>query len=140
MYYDLDTYVTSDLWYRHLLTGFLMVFNYYSWYCVNANQLPTPPFYYMHECQDSLIQCLTRFIVSIPISWIFSWKLWTTETAQHTSAQSISTFSALILAGDSETGWARFIAERDRELVPHICSYDMIKYWLRLDVDCHMII
>ena len=27
-------------------TWFLMVFNYYSWYCVNANQLPTPTFYY----------------------------------------------------------------------------------------------
>ena len=75
-------------------TGFLMVFNYYSWYCVNANQLLTPTFYYMHDCQDSLIQCFTwRIFVSIPIQF------------QHTSAQSISTLSALILARDSETGW-----------------------------------
>ena len=34
-------------------------FNYYSWYCVKANQLSTPTFYYIHECQDSLIQCST---------------------------------------------------------------------------------
>ena len=40
-------------------TGFLILFNYYSWYCVNANQLPTPTFYYIYECQDSLIQCST---------------------------------------------------------------------------------
>jgi len=37
-------------------------------YCVNAYQLPTPTFYYMHECQDSLIQCYTSMsFVSIPI-------------------------------------------------------------------------
>jgi len=26
---------------------------------MTANQLPTSTFYYMHECQDSLIQCST---------------------------------------------------------------------------------
>jgi len=46
--------------------------------------------------------------------------LQTTETVQHTSAQSNRTFSALILAVIRKT-------ERDRELVPHICSYHMIK-------------
>jgi len=30
-----------------------MVFNSCSLYCVNANQLPTSTFYYMHECHDS---------------------------------------------------------------------------------------
>ena len=39
----------------------LMVFNYYSWYYVNAYQLSTPTFYYKHECQDSLIQCSTSW-------------------------------------------------------------------------------
>ena len=29
---------------------------------MNANQLPTPTFYYMHECQDSLIE---RFTVCV---------------------------------------------------------------------------
>ena len=49
-------------------TIFLKVFNYYSGYCVKANQQPTPPFYYMHECQNSLIQCFTSTVfVSIPI-------------------------------------------------------------------------
>ena len=82
-------------------TGVLMVFNYYSWYCVNANQLPIPTFWYLHECQNSLIQCSTsKVIVSIQIPWIYSSLLWTTETVQHTSAQSIGTFSALILARD----------------------------------------
>ena len=37
---------------------------------------------------------------SIPILWIYSSLLWTTETVKHTSAQSIRTFSALILVGD----------------------------------------
>ena len=45
--------------------------------------------------------------VSFPIPWIYSSSLllWTAETVQHTSTQSIITFSALILAGDYETGW-----------------------------------
>jgi len=82
-------------------TGGLMVFNYHSWYCVNSGQLPTPIFDYMHDSQDSVIQCSTsRGFVSIPIPWIYSSVLWTTETVKHTSSQSNSTFSALILAGD----------------------------------------
>ena len=40
-------------------TRFLTVLDYLSWNCVNANQLPNPTFYYMHECQDSFIQCST---------------------------------------------------------------------------------
>jgi len=76
-----------------------------SWYCVKANQQPTPPFYYMHECQNSLIQCFTSTVfVSIPIPWIYSLVLWTTETVQHTSAQYICTVSALILAGIRRPG------------------------------------
>ena len=61
-----------------------------------------PIFYFMHECQDSLIQCsISRFFVSFPIPWIYSSSLlWTAETVQHTSTQYIITFSALILAGD----------------------------------------
>ena len=87
--------------YSSAWTGFLMVFNYYSWHCVNANQLPTPTQFYMPECQNSQIQSSTsRVFVSIPIPWIYSSLLWTTKTVQHTSAQSISTFSALILAGE----------------------------------------
>mgnify|MGYP007133209752 CR=1 FL=1 len=101
LYYIINQSADSTAW-----TAFLMVFNYYSWYCVNANQLPTPTFYYMHECQDSLIQCsTTRVFVSIPTPWIYSSLLWTTEIVQHTSAQSMSTFSALILAGDKAPGW-----------------------------------
>ena len=108
-------------------TGFLMFFNTYSWYCVNGNQLSTPTCYYMHECQDSLIQCSTlRVFVSLPIPWIYSSLLWTTKTVQHTSAQSISTFSALILAG----GY-RLITERYLELVPHVCSYQLMTFdWM----------
>ena len=61
--------------------GFLKVFKYHSWYCVNYNQLPTPTLYCMHECQDSLIQCSTsRVFVSILIPWVYSCLLWTTET------------------------------------------------------------
>ena len=114
----------------HCLNRVLMVCNYYSWYCVNANQLPTPTFY-MHECQDSLIQCSTsRVCVSIQIPCIYLSLLWTTVTVQHTSAQSIITFSALILAGGGGVGEGvrfRLITERDRGLVLHVCSYHMIK-------------
>jgi len=39
-------------------------------------------------------------ILSIPIRWIYSSLLWTSDTVQQTSAQSISTFCVLILAVD----------------------------------------
>jgi len=46
-----------------------MVFNFYSVYCVNANQLPTPSFYYMHDCQICSFNVPLQWcnFVSIPI-------------------------------------------------------------------------
>jgi len=43
---------------------------------------------------------LQGFFVSMSIAWIYASLLWTTDTVKHTLAQSISTFSALILARD----------------------------------------
>ena len=89
----------SNCW-AHCLNSVLMVFNYH-YACVNANQLRTSTCYYMHECQDSFIQCpASRGFVSIQIPWFYSPLLRITKTVQHTSAQFISTFSALILAND----------------------------------------
>ena len=70
LHFNLEHNQSAD---RTTWTRFLIIFNYYSWYCVNANQLPTPTFYYMHDCQDLLIQSSTsRVFVSIPIPWIYS--------------------------------------------------------------------
>jgi len=80
-------------------TRLLMVFNYYSWYCVNANQLPTTTF---STCTHVKIHAFN--VPSIAIPWFYSPLLWTTETVQHTSAQSISIYSALILAGIRRPG------------------------------------
>jgi len=68
---------------------------------VYANQLPAPTFYYMHECQDSLIQCSTSraFCVDSNSLNLLLFGM-NNITVQHTSAQFISTFGALILAGD----------------------------------------
>ena len=68
--------------------------NWFCTYCI-------VPIFAIKQCQDSLIQCsILRAFVSIPIHWIHSSLLWTTETVQHTSAQSISTVSTWLLAGD----------------------------------------
>ena len=68
--------------------------NWFCTYCI-------VPIFAIKQCQDSLIQCsILRAFVSIPIHWIHSSSLWTTETVQHTSAQSISTVSTWLLAGD----------------------------------------
>ena len=101
-------------------TEFLMVFNYYSWYCVNANQLPSPTFYYMHECQDSLIQCSTvqgflyQFLEFTPLRYEQQKRF---NIHQH--------FDIFRVLGDQMR--LRLITERYRELVPHICSFHMIK-------------
>ena len=98
--FTINTYIHDERADSTAWTWFLMMFGYYSWYCVNANQLPTPTIYYMQEWQDSLIQCSTsRCFVSIPIPWMYSFLLWT-----ETVTLSISTFSALILAGIRRTG------------------------------------
>ena len=107
-------------------TSFLMVFNYYSWYCVHANQLPTPTFYYMHQCQDSLIQCSTsRCFVSI--IWIYSCVMnnRTSSTCFGTVHQHVHCFDVSRGLGDRVR--LKLITQRNRELVPHVCSYHMFK-------------
>ena len=65
------------------------------------------------------------FFVSIPIPWIYSSLLRTTETVQHTSAQSIRLSELSRGLGDRMR--VKLITDRDLELVPHVCSYCMIK-------------
>ena len=115
----------STLW-----TGFLMVFSYYTWYCANANQPPTPKLYYMQEFQDSLIQCSTsRVFVSIPIPWMYE------QQKRFNIHQCFDISRGL---------WDRvrqmLITVRDRELVPHVCFTTLSNNVFRLDMDCHLII
>ena len=108
--------------------GFLMVFNYYSWYCVNANRLPTPTFYFMHECQNLLIQCSTSgFFVNFNSLNLLLFVMNNRNGPTYIGIvhQNFQCFD--ISRGLGDLMRLRLITERDRELVPHVCCYQMIK-------------
>jgi len=88
---------------------------------VNANQLHTPTFYYMHECQDLQFQFLDFLL-------FYFMNNRNGLTYIGTFQQNVQCFD--ISRGLRDPVILRLITERDR--VPHVCSNHIIKYWLSI--------
>ena len=81
-----------------------MIFNYYIWYCMDANQLP---YQYFITCTN-----LKMHSLNVPLQ-VF--------------CVNSNSFNVLLFVMNNRNG-SRYIGW-DRELIPHVCSYRMIKQW-----------
>ena len=106
--------VDSTAW-TGLFNGFQLLFMILR-ECLN--QLPTPTIYYMHKCQDSLIQCSTSRLFCV------------NSNSLNLLLFVMNNRNGSAYIGTVHQPFQYFDISRvlgDRELVPHVCSYHMIK-------------
>ena len=108
-----------------------MVFKYYSWYCVNGNLLHTTTILF-HAWMSRFTHWMFHFkgfcvnfnSLNVPLFVMNNKNVSTYIGTVHQNWQCFD-----ISRGLGDRVRLRLITEGDRELVPHVCSYHMIKYW-----------